>query len=519
MASGSSPAAVFNKMGLRLRGPWPFPRGAHQSSGLPAAARFRDALEELGGLFSTFGQYLSFRADLVRTDYLATLRRVKCEIPFLPREEAVRTLVATLGIEGERLAANLEDPPLWSTIARCAWRSTWEGRPVVVQVARPPVSKAEWERFEHGVKNLREPGIAPALHSEVLRQYRLWLGISDSPSRERAYLQTLSAFPMETMVKYPDILPDLCGGDITCWRFVEGEPVDRLLADAKPGVMQRLAEALLEQICLIAVVDADWDLSAIVLTQEGKLALRRANRLVSIPAAMARTTLKYVTAVLAGNSQYANRQLVRMVSGNPSPHMEARLFDELSNLEPELKINLRFPPSVGAFESNWRAMSRIVRERPMYLDAMHRNLLSVGYHDAEAAPRGVTPDAVMEAHWPVLGRLLRSRMAEFTSGDIISQWVMGSGLLTLESMRQATRMAEGFRDDDLTFSFAPALSEDAARGANRAIRTGAVLAILLMIFLVCLRWGPSTPAPWSGFATLLGVLAAAGLLWVLARIG
>jgi len=40
-----------------------------------------------------------------------------------------------------------------------------------------------------------------------------------------------------------------------------------------------------------------------------------------------------------------------------------------------------------------------------------------------------------------------------------------------------------------------------------------------MIFLVCLRWGPSAPAPWSGLITVIAIFAAAALLWKLARIG
>ena len=100
-----------------------------------------------------------------------------------------------------------------------------------------------------------------------------------------------------------------------------------------------------------------------------------------------------------------------------------------------------------------------------------------------------------------------------------SQWVLGSGLLVLESVRQVARLTEGFRDNDLSITFAPALSEEASRQANRAMRTGAFLAILLMILLLCLRWGPKTPAPWSGILTVAAVASAAGLLWILARIG
>jgi hypothetical protein len=232
---------------------------------------------------------------------------------------------------------------------------------------------------------------------------------------------------------------------------------------------------------------------------------------------MVRTVLKYVTAVLAGNSPYANHQLIRLGFGSSSTRSEARLYDELSNLEPELKINLHFPMSVGIFESNWRALARIRRQRPLYLDALHRNLVATGYFDADTAT-GSGHDAVADAQWPVVGRLVRARMVDLTSGDVGAQWILGSGLLALEGARQLTRFADGFRDNDLAFTFSPGHSEEASRRANRGVRNGVLAAVLLMIFLICLRWAPRVPAPWSGAVAAAAVLSAALLLWLLWRI-
>ena len=140
-----------------------------------------------------------------------------------------------LGIEGERLAANLEDPPLWSTISRCAWRSTWEGR----AGSGPGVAST---RIQSGVRNvrarrreLREPGVAPALHREVLRQYRLWLGISDSPSRERAYLETLSRVSDGDVGQVPATFCRISAAATSLLAFCGRRTGCRRLADAEPG--------------------------------------------------------------------------------------------------------------------------------------------------------------------------------------------------------------------------------------------------------------------------------------------
>jgi hypothetical protein len=513
--SAPSPSAVFHQHGLRTRAPW---SALGVREGVSHAVRFRDALEELGGLYATFGRYLAWRADLLRSDYLLALRSIQAAAPPMARDEAVATLCRVLGLKGERIAASFSDEPVWSTVSRCAWRGTHEGRPIVVQFDRPAVPEKEFDRFARRVRSLREPGVAAALTDEAIDEFRAWLRLADASGRERAYLETLAGFPHKTLVEYPKIVPEACSAGILSWEWVEGDTLAQRVAEKDGAALAKLAEALLEQVCLLSVVDADLDLSAMAIDRNGRIALRRATRLVAIPAAMARTTLKYITAVLAGNSPYANHQLIRLAFGSSSTQMESRLYDELSNLEPELKINLQFPASAGAFESNWRALAHMRRARPLYLDALHRNLVAAGYCEADTA-KGGGGDTVADAQWPVVGRLIRSRIGELTAGDIGSQWIMGSGLLAMEGLRQFTRFADGFRDNDLAFTFAPALSEEAVRKANRAVRTGVLVAVLLMVFLICLRWGPRAPAPWSGIVSAAAVISAALLLWLLWRLG
>src|SRR6185369_15542807 len=88
VASHSSPEIVFQKLGLRSRG---LGRGASTDDPhleMSGAARFRSALDELGGLYAAFGQFLCWRADLLRTDYLGRLRHIKVPVTPIPRAEA-----------------------------------------------------------------------------------------------------------------------------------------------------------------------------------------------------------------------------------------------------------------------------------------------------------------------------------------------------------------------------------------------------------------------------------------------
>lgn len=517
-APGTSPKAVFQKMGLRTRAAL-FPFAAPRARvGLSSAGRFRDSLEELGGLYATFGRFLLWRADLLRPDYLNALRGIRVSIPPLPRQDAIAALCRDFGAKGERLAASLSDEPVWSNLSRCAWRGVWEGQPVLVQLVRHPVPREEFSHFAKAMATLREPGIAGATRPEVLAQFESWLRLADSSAREGSYLETLHGFPQKTLVEYPNLIREFCSPAVLCWHWVEGETLSNRVATGSADVVEKLAETLLEQACLIGVVDAELDLSTMAVDAAGRVVMRRATRMVAIPAAMSRNVLKYITAVLTGDSPYANHQLIRLGFGYSSSPMETRLFDELSNLEPELKVNLRFPASVGAFESNWRALARIRRERPLYLDAFHRNLVAAGYLDADSPRTGQNhkEDAVSEAQWPVVGRLLRARLGDLTTRDAGSQWILGSGLVALEGIRQATRLADGFRGNDLAFTFSPGHSEEPVRSANREVRTRMLLAVLLVVFLICLRWGANAAPPLSGVLAVAAVITAVlllGLLW------
>src|SRR6266404_1134266 len=132
------------------------------------------------------------------------------------------------------------------------------------------------------------------------------------------------------------------------------------------------------------------------LTPPGRLALRRANRMVAIPPAMPHSGLKYISAVLASNAPAAAHMLARLSDG-VIHNLESRLLDELSNLEPELKVNLQFPLSAAIFEGNWRALTRTGMEKPLFLDIMHRNVIAIGYWNAEtSAPPAPATDCLAE---------------------------------------------------------------------------------------------------------------------------
>jgi len=512
----SDPVVTFQKFGLRSLGVL---RGASVEAAyreLSEPARFRSALEELGGLYAAFGQFLMWRADLLRTDYLGRLRHINLAVSPVPASDVARILLSELGANGNSLAQFLEREPCWNTLARCAYRTQYRGRTVAVQIARDPVPDSAFESFETGMRLVEDERTREAIQPAMLARFREWMRLSDSPARERAYLDALQSIREKTLVLYPFLIPELSTERVLCFEWVEGESVASLLSKGAPQGVQRVAECVLEQFCTIAAVDGDCDPDSMVVSREGRLAVRRINRMVAIPPSLTHAAMKYISSVLASDAPAAAHMLAKL-SGGIITNLENRLLDELSNLEPELKVNLQFPASAAIFEGNWRALTRTGAEKPLFLDIIHRNLIAVGYWNAEtAAPPAPACDFIADAQWPVLGRLLRTRLGEMATRETASDWFIGSGLLFFEGLRQINRLAEGLRENDLSLGV-DLQREDDSRKAHQRIRLGILIGMLLVVFLACLRFAVGAEGVASRVLSAVAVATGFALFWFVSR--
>ncbi|MEX2264138.1 MAG: hypothetical protein WD696_19450 [Bryobacteraceae bacterium] len=483
------------------------------------SARFRNALSEAGGLYSVFAQFLCWRADLLSTEYLGQLRTIRVAPGPISHDRFLVTLFDNLPENARTLAEGLEANSCWSTFLRCAYRSQVEGRPVVVEALREPRpdSDAAFRAFERGVTSLAGEDARRAVAPEALAQFKEWVRLGASLERQRNYQRALHGMRSRLAVGYPGVLEEFSAGPVLCYEWLEGEAVSKHLAEGLGDVGRKVAQGLLEQLCIAGIVDGDFDPEAMVVMPDGKLGLRRPSRMIAVPPALTAATLKYISAVLAGNAPAAAHALAKLAATRTAGNLEEELLERLSELEPELKVHLQFPKSAAIFEGNWRALARTDVPKPLYLDLMHRNLIAVGYWNAEnGGPSG--PDYLAEEQWPVIGRLLRLRLGELASRDRVSEWFVGSGLLFFEGLRQFGRLADEFRDNELSIGVDFPSTREASRQAGRRIRSGIFIGMLVVVFLVSVRWAWSSAPPWSTGFSLLAGAAAVSLFWMVARI-
>jgi hypothetical protein len=515
-----NPAAVFGRYGLcapgRFRGGAAIPDDESSSNDL--GQRLREALEQLGGLYAAFGRFLAWRSDLLDASFIGNLRQLQLNLPPVPLSVVQGIIQRELGPRAAKLAENLEDPPVWNTLTRTAYVSHYIGQRVIVQAARAPVSAENFAAFEKGMRALSRPEMAGMVAPAVLSQFREWLRSSESMAQERSLLDALGNYAGETLAGYPRVIPELSTSSILCWHDVPGRPVSELIERGGREACVLIASAILEQFYSLSIVAAEVDLDSMFVGPDQRLHFRRLNGAISVLPNRVNAGIQYATAVVAGDASVSAQKLIALIMSRASPDIEKRLLDEFSGVEPELKVNLWFPPSAASFENNWRALARIFPARPLFLDCLHRNLIAAGYWNADAVRAGEPPfDAISEAQWPVVGRLIRTQFGMLMNQKSAQDWAIGSGLLMFGALREMNRLVEEVRDDDVRVGIdfdEPRQPEDAAPRSW----FGFLLAALLLVFLAGLRWGSVAPEPWPAVLKILAAAALPAMFWAISRI-
>jgi hypothetical protein len=487
---------------------------SHPDAGAEGLCR---ALSQLGGLYFCFALFLRWRADLLPGSYISNLRRLRFDSPPVAVSSVALAIRNELSPAAEEVAARLSPSPVWNTPFRTAYRSEYRGEPVFVEVARGATAEESFRELEKGLRSLTHPELTHIAEQPVMTQFREYISNGESLARERSFLEALSRHRSKSGTEYPVPIPALCSASILCWPAIRGLPASHLIekGDTKSSVL--ITSAILEQFLSLCIVDADLDLDAMVV-RNGRVHFKRLTNAVAVLPRATDTGVQYIAAVLASNATRSAQTLIRLVISQPALDLEKRLMEQFSAIEPELKIKMWFPPSAAAFESNWRALAKMVPSRPLYLDCLHRSLLAAGYWNADAVLAGAPAhDAIAEAIWPAIGGLLRDRF-ESLNRESLPEWAIGSGMLMLSTLREVNRQVEELRESDPTVG----VDRDEGSQLRRNGRSGLnpiVLAVLTALFLASLEWGGAAPAPWALLLKIVAAGALVAMFWAVSKIG
>jgi len=115
----------------------------------------------------------------------------------------------------------------------------------------------------------------------------------------------------------------------------------------------------------------------------------------------------------------------------------------------------------------------------------------------------------------VVEGVIRSNATQFFNPAVLTEWSVGLGLLTFGAMREANRLAEELRENNLTIEVESVNDSQQGEGRqSRRIGLALLAGVLLIALLLALRWGSST----HGAATVLVLAMAIGALGGLFRV-
>jgi predicted unusual protein kinase regulating ubiquinone biosynthesis (AarF/ABC1/UbiB family) len=474
---------------------------------LPRSTRFRLALEERGGLFALFGQFLAGRADLLPSPYLLQLRKIRVQnVP--PALTRLRERFPDLRV-------------LRTAAAGEVCTAEYRGQPIVIEFFGPRRAgvpdKGAWEVFRRDIRAL-DGGTERAVADEVvLAQFTEWLVLEHDVARKRTILSNLENLPPGDTWRFPRLIPELQSPEWLAYEATEGVSlIDDLRPDSPSAAksLQLLTQGIMEQSLMFSLVDAEMFPENFVRCSDGRLGFRCIPAWAPLPVEWNYELLQYMASTVGGNSARALHMLARISAGQDPYAAEQHLMRELSGLQPELKINVVTPESVTSFENCWRALGNTRMKSPLFLDLFHRQWTILGQLNGELAPGS---DLVAESLWPVMGRILRFRLSEAATLDRMDEWARGGALLFLNTARQISATLEQLRDNDLAFLLE---RQEYASDDRRSRRTGSVIrsGIALAVLLPALYMSFQGSGTYQIAAATVAVLAAIALSLFVARI-
>ena len=442
----------------------------------PRETRFRQALEERGGLFTVFGRFLAGRADLLPSSYLLQLRAIK-----IPNESRASELSL------RDLGSSVSDFHL-IRVAPCSevYGATYDGRRVVIELYGADASvfsEPAWTLFRREIHVLADGPESLVATPAAIDRFGDWLRLESDLGRKRTILGNLGDIPSDSISRFPALVPGLQSDRWLAYEAVTGRLLEddlRLRPNPARKSLQRLTESLLEQCLLLSMVDADLEIGNFLLLDDGGIGFRALPAFAPVPVEWHYEFLQYVASTVAGETPRAIRMLSRMSGGGKPYAAEQVLLRNLSGLRPELKVRVTTPESVTGLENYWRAHAASGLNLPVFLELFHRQMTLVGQQHSEI---GTPADLIEESLWPVLARVLKLRFSEILTVEKGREWMFGTGLLSMATVRQLGLSLEQLRDNELAVVLdqqETAPDEVSLRRRTGFVRSGVALGILVL---------------------------------------
>src|SRR3954471_3240475 len=274
-------------------------------------------LEKLGPTFVKLGQLLSSRADLLPPRYLKPLARLQDRVKPFPYEDVEIIVESELKTKINKAFSVFEREPIAAaSLGQVHRAALHDGRPVVVKVQRPSITKQIQEDFEA----LQELASFLQRHTNFGQKYQLTKVLGEFENtlaheldyrREAANMVVLANnLKNFERIQVPLPVQDYTTHKILTMDFIEGIKITELTPLARLDLdgavlAEELFRAYLQQVLIDGVFHADPHPGNIFLTVDNKIALLDLGMVGHTSPAMQENLLKLLLAVSEGQSDQA----------------------------------------------------------------------------------------------------------------------------------------------------------------------------------------------------------------------
>ena len=241
--------------------------------------RFARLLEGLGTPFVKLGQHLSLRTDLLPAEYIGALNDLQDHVATFDPAEAVQRIEAALGRPIGELFARFDlEPFAAASIAQVHAARLHDGREVIVKVRRPGIA----ERMDEDLSLLQLVVRGLSLVSPVLRRNHaadvvrhVWRNLAremDLREEARNVRRFAEAFAASEAIMIPDVVPEMCTGDVMVQQRSGGGRVDAV-ADRALGarIARHFVDAYVHQFFSLGFFHGDPHPGNLFVMADGRL--------------------------------------------------------------------------------------------------------------------------------------------------------------------------------------------------------------------------------------------------------
>ncbi|HWC74046.1 MAG TPA: AarF/ABC1/UbiB kinase family protein [Gemmatimonadales bacterium] len=295
-------------------------------------------LEAMGPTFVKLGQLLSSRADLLPASYIEALSRLQDDVAPFPFADVERIVTEELGVRISKAFAEFDKEPLAAASLGQVHRARLrDGRPVVVKVQRPDITKQILEDLDAiaeiaAVLDRRTQIGRRYQFSDMVAEFRKTLLAELDYRREAHHLTKLADNLADfARIVVPRPVTDYSTARVLTMDHIEGakinslSPVALLEIDGQ-GLAEELFRAYLKQIFIDGFFHADPHPGNVFITPDGRVALLDLGMVSRLAPRVQEQLLQMVLAIAEGRADDVAD--VAMKIGEKTPEFQEAEFRE-----------------------------------------------------------------------------------------------------------------------------------------------------------------------------------------------